>query len=244
MTQYQYLIHILTMCLLCHQTSAVVPNQQGSGGSVPARGRSRGVVTSRVEDLVARRDGIDAEVAERRLRENDALERWVSLAVEREQITTSRDDELARLEAERSRVQDEAAQRVALVDTRQAAVLLGLSRDSRTAHQLSALFELPLKQVRDMVRAAKTAEARDKTSKDPAESTPQPARGTLQDSSTERRPGPVPEDIAHTPQGDHRPGVDTSDSDRRETRPATREPDGRDETQAAVRPVSSEDGTG
>lgn len=178
---------------------------------MPGRGRSRGVVAKRVEDLAARRDGIDAEVAERRIRENDALEHWVSLAVEREEIASTRDDEMARLEAERSRVQDDAAQRVALVDAQQAAVLLRLSRDSRTAHQLSALFELPLKQVRDMVRVAKAAEA----SGGRAESAPRTPRSSGQATPTVPPGGPAADDVARGLSGDL-DGSDRSDGDGRD----------------------------
>lgn len=126
--------------------------------AVPGRRRARGAVAQRVDDLSSRRDALDVEQEQRRIREDAALQRWAGLTVQRDEIESARDVELERLDVERAQIRDEAARRIVDAEADQATVLLELNCDGRTVDQLSTLFGLSLKQVRDMLRVARSAQ--------------------------------------------------------------------------------------
>ncbi|WP_210036690.1 translation initiation factor IF-2 [Pseudonocardia parietis] len=117
---------------------------------------STNVVRERVSRLTAARDALDAEQAERRRREDTAFTRYAEAAARAETITGERDAALEQLQGERARVEQRAAERLGEVETEQQTVLVELNAAGRSAEELAALFELPVKRVRTLLRAARS----------------------------------------------------------------------------------------
>lgn len=115
-------------------------------------------VREHVSRLTAARDALDADQAERRRREEAAFARYAEAAARAETIAGEREAELARLDAERDRVRERARERLDEVEAEQRAVLAELNAGGRSAEELAALFEVPTKRVRTLLRAAKDAE--------------------------------------------------------------------------------------
>ena len=120
--------------------------------------RSASDVREEVSRLTAARDALDAEQAERRRREDSAFARYAEGTARATAIAAERDGELARLDAERVRAQQRADERLGEVESEQAAVLAELNSDGRSAEDLAAMFGLPVKRVRSVLRAAKDSD--------------------------------------------------------------------------------------
>lgn len=125
-------------------------------GSKSSKRASPNVVRERVSRLTAARDALDAEQAERRRREDTAFTRYAEAAARAETITGERDAELEQLQRERARVEQRATERLGEVDNEQQTVLVELNAAGRSAEELAALFELPVKRVRTLLRAARS----------------------------------------------------------------------------------------
>lgn len=74
-------------------------------------------------------------------------------------IAAERDAELAKLDVERARVEERTGERLGEVESEQRAVLAELNADGRSADELAALFGVPVKRVRTLLRAARSATA-------------------------------------------------------------------------------------
>ncbi|MFR9802793.1 translation initiation factor IF-2 [Pseudonocardia sp. RS010] len=128
-----------------------------------SRGRARrarppagsAAAAQRLEELTAAREQLDARLAERRRREDEALAAYAATAGEAEQIAAIRDAALAEAERARQAAIAEAEAKLGDLERRQTAVLVELSELGRSADELHALFGIPVKRVRAMLRAGR-----------------------------------------------------------------------------------------
>ncbi|MBC3189454.1 translation initiation factor IF-2 [Pseudonocardia sp. C8] len=112
-------------------------------------------VRDRIAELAAARDRLDAEEAERRRREDEAFERYARADADAVQVVAERDRTLADLEAQARRVRDDADARLGEIEQRQREILAELHRGGRKADDLAAMFGLPVKRVRTLLRQAR-----------------------------------------------------------------------------------------
>lgn len=148
-------------------------------GSKSSKRASTSGVRERVTRLTAAREALDAEQAERRRQEDAAFTRYAEAAARAETITGERDAELDELQRERTRVEQRATERLQEVETEQRAVLAELNTAGRSAEDLAALFELPVKRVRTLLRASRSASTANTTT---------PPTGTASPAATRSRP--------------------------------------------------------
>jgi small-conductance mechanosensitive channel len=123
-----------------------------TGRGHPRRTRRSPAEQQRLERLTAARDQLDAAAAERRRREDEALAGYAARAGEADEVIAARDVALADLDRQRQAVIDGAATKLADIDARKTAVLAVLNELGRSAEELSALFEIPVKKVRALLR--------------------------------------------------------------------------------------------
>ncbi|MBN9795487.1 translation initiation factor IF-2 [Pseudonocardia sp. TMWB2A] len=116
-------------------------------------------VRDHAEAIAAARDRLDADLAERRRREDEAFARYARADRDAEQIVADRDAVIADLERRRRDAEGEAETRLGEVEVRKREILAELHRDGRKAEDLAAMFELPLKRVRGHLRQARRASA-------------------------------------------------------------------------------------
>lgn len=114
-------------------------------------------VREQVDALAAARDALDAEQAERRKREDAAFERYAQCAMEATAISEEREAALAELGRQHERVERDTSTRLDAVEARRRAVLVELNSDGRSADDLATMFAMPVKRIRTMLRAVKTA---------------------------------------------------------------------------------------
>lgn len=162
---------------------------KGSKGSKRA---SASGIRERVSQLTAARDALDAEQAERRRQEDTAFTRYAEAAARAETIAGDRDAELDELHRERTRVEQRATERLNEVETEQRTVLAELNTAGRSAQELAALFELPVKRVRTLLRASRsTTSANTTTSPTGANSTAGSGAGTATTTTDRSEPDMV-----------------------------------------------------
>lgn len=116
---------------------------------------SSAAAAARLEELTAAREQLDARLAERRRREDEALAAYAATAGEAEQIAAARDAAVAEAEQARQAAIDAADARLGDLERRQTAVLVELSELGRSADELHALFGIPVKRVRALLRAGR-----------------------------------------------------------------------------------------
>jgi chromosome segregation ATPase len=159
-----------------------------SSSTRPRRARRSDAGADRLQRLTEARDRLDAEQAERRKREDAALADYAAAAGEADTVITRRDAALADLDRQRQAVRDDAAAALAALEQQQTTVLAELHTLGRRAEDLAALFDLPVKRVRALLRdhrghaatsgnalppaAAATATASAAPAPEPAQSTP------------------------------------------------------------------------
>ncbi|MCF7547315.1 translation initiation factor IF-2 [Pseudonocardia sp. WMMC193] len=110
---------------------------------------------ARLEELTAAREQLDARLAERRRREDDALAAYAATAGEAEQIAVNRDAAVAEAERARQAAVADADAQLGDLERRQTAVLVELNELGRSADELHALFGIPVKKVRALLRAGR-----------------------------------------------------------------------------------------
>jgi DNA-directed RNA polymerase specialized sigma24 family protein len=123
-----------------------------SSSTRPRRARRSDAGADRLQRLTEARDRLDAEQAERRKREDAALADYAAAAGEADAVITRRDAALADLDRQRQAVRDDAAAALAALEQRQTTVLAELHALGRRAEDLAALFDLPVKRVRALLR--------------------------------------------------------------------------------------------
>jgi len=124
-------------------------------GERAARRRRSTTAGRHLERLQQNLARLDAERQERERRQQAALTQYAKALARAEQIERTRQVRLAELEAEITRVHEQATQQLAEVEAEQAAALAELHALGRPAEELAALVELPLKRVRRLLKAAR-----------------------------------------------------------------------------------------
>jgi hypothetical protein len=170
----------------------------------PRRRSGKGGSSHTLARLTAAREQLDANIAERRRREDALLAQYAAVADAVADVAARRDAALADLDRQAEQLRDDVQQELAALQTQQGDILVALHAN-RPAEQLADLVGLPLKRVRVRLRAhrgpAPTAasDTADGTSPDapapaaPALAAPPPDRPGRADS---RPTSPTPPDSA------------------------------------------------
>lgn len=128
-------------------------------GAKPRRRRRR---SSEVDDqlaaLLAKRDTLDADKAERDRIEKDALRKYAEVQVQLAGIDGEAQRKVEELQQQIAAVQQKARDDRAAGERAQAEALAALNGEpvGRTAEELAQLFELPIKRARRMIREGKS----------------------------------------------------------------------------------------
>ena len=144
--------------------------------------------------LTAAREQLDAEIVERRGREDALLTEYAAATDAVTAAEARRDAALAELERQAAQLREAAGQELATLEARQGAVLVALHGD-RTTEELAQLVSLPLRRVRTLLRSYRDPDDADDTAADTAAGggpAARPARGrvdTTGRSCTHRRRG-------------------------------------------------------
>jgi hypothetical protein len=167
----------------------------------PRRRSGKGGSSHTLARLTAAREQLDANIAERRRREDALLAQYAAVADAVADVAARRDAALADLDRQAEQLRDDVQQELAALETQQGDILVALHAN-RPAEQLADLVGLPLKRVRVLLRAhrgpAPTAasDTADGTSADapapaaPALAAPPPGRADSRPTS------PTPSDSA------------------------------------------------
>src|SRR4051812_27643559 len=113
----------------------------------PRRRSGHGAESPTLARLAAAREQLDAEIVERRRREDEQLTEYAAATDAVTEAEARRDAALADLERQATQVREAAEQELATLEARQGAVLVALHAD-RTAEELATLVSLPLRRVR------------------------------------------------------------------------------------------------
>lgn len=131
-------------------------------GTKPRRRRRR---SSEVDDqlaaLLAKRDTLDADKAERDRVEKEALRKYAEAQVQLAGIDGEAQRKVEELQQQIADVQQKAREDRAAGERAQAEALAALNGEpvGRTAEELTQLFELPIKRARRMIREGKSSRA-------------------------------------------------------------------------------------
>ena len=117
----------------------------------PRRRSGHGAESPTLARLAAAREQLDAEIVERRRREDEQLTEYAAATDAVTEAEARRDAALADLERQATHVREAAEQELATLEARQGAVLVALHAD-RTAEELPTLVSLPLRRVRTLLR--------------------------------------------------------------------------------------------
>jgi len=120
----------------------------------PGRRRRQSAGEDELRALLAARDKLDADKAERERRENDALAAYAAAAARRKTIDEEVTAKVAGLEREIAAARASGQARQAEVDAEQAKAVAELSQLGRSADQLGQLFGVPAKRIRRMIQEA------------------------------------------------------------------------------------------
>jgi hypothetical protein len=130
--------------------------------------------------MLAKRDQLDRDQQQQRQREEAAFARYAHAQLRVTEIERERADAIADLDLRREQVMTDAREQLDAVTADQCAVLVELhvdGRGRRSAEDLAALFELPVKRVRAMLKRARAAEPAGRDSATPAPEVPARAGG-------------------------------------------------------------------
>ena len=117
----------------------------------PRRRSGHGAESPTLARLAAAREQLDAEIVERRRREDEQLTEYAAATDAVTEAEARRDAALADLERQATQVREAAEQELATLEARRGAVLVALHAD-RTAEELATLVSLPLRRVRTLLR--------------------------------------------------------------------------------------------
>jgi hypothetical protein len=159
----------------------------------PRRTRRSPAEQQRLERLTAACDQLDATAAERRRREDEALAGYAATAGEADEVIAAREVALAHLDRQRQAVIDGAAAKLADIDARKTAVLAVLNELGRSAEELSALFEIPVKKVRALLRTQRRSTS---APTEPAATSDNKPSGAPPGELQDRPAGTSPEQVA------------------------------------------------
>ena len=123
----------------------------------PRRRSGNGTESPTLARLAAAREQLDAEIVERRRREDGLLTEYAAATDAVTEAEARRDAALAELERQAAQVRETAEQELATLEARQGAVLVALHGD-RTAEELAHLVALPLRRVRTLLRSHREPE--------------------------------------------------------------------------------------
>lgn len=115
--------------------------------------------------LTAAREQLDAEIVERRGREDALLTEYAAATDAVTAAEARRDAALAELERQAAQLREAAGQELATLEARQGAVLVALHGD-RTTEELAQLVSLPLRRVRTLLRSYRDPDDADDTADD------------------------------------------------------------------------------
>jgi hypothetical protein len=110
-----------------------------------------------LKELQQRRQELDAEAAERRRREDEALAMYAAAEARRAGIRDDEQRQLDDLVARQAKVRERAGRQMEAVDSEQGAALLSMKELGRSGPELSRLTGLPVKRVRAMLAAAQSS---------------------------------------------------------------------------------------
>ena len=204
-------------------------HDDGTGTPTPPTLRQRHRIAHTAR-LAAARERLDAEIVERRRREDGLLTEYAAATDAVTEAEARRDAALAELERRAAEVRATAEQELATLEARQGAVLAALHGD-RTAEELAHLVALPLRRVRTLLRSHREPEGATEASPataapaTPASAPPAQLGAATGDSRSggdgpagpETTAGPDAEPDAGPPPGD-RPAGDTGGAHWRGTR--------------------------
>lgn len=125
--------------------------------------------------LTEARDTVDAQLEDRRRRENILLERYAATLAEQQRVEDELTAGLGRLQEEEARLRADTDQQLAAIEADRGDVLVGLNAEGRSAEDLAQIAGLPLKRVRTILRSRK-----------------QPADGVATSDDSERTQTPAP----------------------------------------------------
>ncbi|MEQ3552584.1 hypothetical protein WIS52_19090 [Pseudonocardia nematodicida] len=114
-----------------------------------------------VAAMVAKRDQLDRDQEQQRQREEAAFARYARAQLQIAEIERERTDTVADLDQRREQAVADAREQLDAVTADQCTVLVELhvdGRGRRSAEDLAALFDLPVKRVRAMLKRARSAE--------------------------------------------------------------------------------------
>ena len=123
----------------------------------PRRRSGNGTESPTLARLAVARERLDAEIVERRRREDGLLTEYAAATDAVTEAEARRDAALAELERRAAEVRATAEQELATLEARQGAVLAALHGD-RTAEELAHLVALPLRRVRTLLRSHRDPE--------------------------------------------------------------------------------------
>jgi hypothetical protein len=118
----------------------------------PRRRSGKGGSSHTLARLTAAREQLDANIAERRRREDALLAQYAAVADAVADVAARRDAALADLDRQAEQLRDDVQQELAALQTQQGDILVALHAN-RPAEQLADLVGLPLKRVRVRLRA-------------------------------------------------------------------------------------------
>ncbi|NKQ59027.1 hypothetical protein HFP15_39915 [Amycolatopsis sp. K13G38] len=130
-------------------------------GTRPRRRRRSSEVDDQLAELLAKRDTLDADKAERDRIEKEALRRYAEAQVQLAGIDSETRRRVDELQQQIADVQQKARDDRAAGEQVQAEALAALNGDpvGRKAEELAQLFDLPIKRVRRMIREGKPGKA-------------------------------------------------------------------------------------
>lgn len=133
--------------------------QSTSGKRRPSRARGKSVAAEQLRALKAKRDAADAEIAERKRREDAALERYAEAVAAGVAVEEELERELAALDRKREELRTAAERRKAQTAAEAAAALAEIvALPGRSVEEVAGWVDLPVKRVRRMVRDAKAGQ--------------------------------------------------------------------------------------
>jgi hypothetical protein len=139
----------------------------------PRRRSGNGDRSPTLTRLAAARAQLDAEIVERRRREDELLTEYAAATDAVTEVEVRRDAALADLERQATQMREAADRELATLEARQGAVLVALHGD-RTAEELAQLVSLPLRRVRTLLRTHREPTAAETRSPTPPPDAPAP----------------------------------------------------------------------
>jgi hypothetical protein len=139
----------------------------------PRRRSGNGDRSPTLTRLAAARAQLDAEIVERRRREDELLTEYAAATDAVTDVEARRDAALADLERQATQMREAADRELATLEARQGAVLVALHED-RTAEELATLVSLPLRRVRTLLRTHREPTAAETRSPTPPPDAPAP----------------------------------------------------------------------